>query len=253
MIIFLIFSLCAFFITVTDGNHFLGGTITWRPVNVTATGTPVAIIIIQTTSWNYSLIQCTNAAISSGSPIPNVGTLGPVRLKCINNCGAGSVGYPNNISVIPVCTGFSALVGTTVGQRSDIVYLQSGDDFTVTFALGGWRSLATVVGANWSLAVRIDVNPRPDNGLYNSAPVAAVMSPINIPYNKTITLNIPVADADGDTLRCRWSTNSNGTNECGGVCPPNSLPPNTAIYSNCTIIITGLNISDWYAVTIMVS
>jgi hypothetical protein len=253
MLVSLVFSICSSIVTVTDGNHFLGGTITWRPVNVSATGTPVAIIIIQTTSWNYSLIQCTNATISSGSPMPNVGSLAPVRLKCIKNCEAGSVGYPSTISVIPVCTGFSAPVGTTVGQRSDIVYLQSGDDFTVTFALGAWPSLSTVVGGNWSVAVRIDVNPRPYNGLYNSAPVAIVMSPINIPYNETMTLNIPVADADGDTLRCRWSTNSNGTNECGSVCPPDSLPPNTILYSNCTILITGLNTSGWYAVAIMVS
>lgn len=59
--------------------------------------------------------------------------------------------------------------------------------------------------------------------MINSAPVATVMSPINIPYNKTISITIPVGDADGDILRCRWSTKSNGINECRDICPPNAL------------------------------
>ena len=253
MLIFLIISLCAFIVTVIDGSHFLGGTITWRLLNASATGTPVAIVITQTTSWNYTAVKCNNVGIINGLPVSNVGTLSSVTLQCINSCGAGSIGYPNNVSVIPICTGFSAPVGTTVGQRSDIVYLQSGDDFSAAFALGAWRVLATVTGGNWSLVTRINVKPRSDNGLYNNAPVATVMSPIDIPYNKTIAINIPVGDADGDILRCRWANSSNGVDECSSVCPPGSLPPNTIIYPNCTIIITGVNLSDWYAVAVVVS
>ena len=253
MQIFYVIFFCVSVISLTDSSHFIGGTITWRPLNASATGSPVAIVITQTTSWNYTSVKCNNSGISNGWPVSNVGSLSSVKLSCINNCGSGSVGYPSNVSVIPMCTGFSAPVGTTVGQRSDIVYLQPGDDFVVAFALGAWRNLTTVVGANWSLAANINVNPRPDNGLYNTAPVATVMSPIYIPYNQTIIIDIPVGDADGDDVRCRWATNTNGVNECGGVCPPNSLPPNTVIYPNCTIRITGLNLSDWYAIAIMVS
>jgi hypothetical protein len=62
-----------------------------------------------------------------------------------------------------------------------------------------------------------------------------------------------VADADGDIIRCRWATSSDGVDECGGVCPPSSLPPGTIIYPNCTIIITGPAVGDWFAVTLMVS
>lgn len=253
MLTFLIITICAFAITDVNGLHFLGGTITWHPLNASATGSPVAIVITQTTSWNYTSVKCTNAGIASGAPVSNVGTLGPISLACIANCGSTSAGYPNYVNVTPICTGFSAPVGTTVGQRTDIVNLTSGDDFSVAFMLGAWRPLATVVGSNWSLAMRITIKPRSDNGLYNSAPVATVMSPISIPYNQTVTINIPVADADGDTVRCRWATNTNGINECGGVCPPGSLPSNAVIYPNCTIQITGFNISDWYAVAIMVS
>jgi hypothetical protein len=37
------------------------------------------------------------------------------------------------------------------------------------------------------------------------------------------------------------------------VCPPASLPSNTVIISsNCTLLITGANVNDWYAVAIQV-
>ncbi|CAF4971039.1 unnamed protein product, partial [Rotaria sp. Silwood1] len=79
-----------------------------------------------------------------------------------------------------------------------------------------------------------------------------MMSPIEIPVNRPTAVTVPVGDADGDTTRCRWSTSSNGIDECGGVCPPHSLPPNAIIYPNCTIIITGQTVDNWFAVAIMV-
>ena len=235
------------------GNHFLGGTITWRPLNQSATGSPVAIVITQTYSFNYTAMQCTNAMIMNNSLVPNyLSTLTAEKLECVTNCATGAVGY-TNISVIPRCTDFSVPGVTTVGQRSDIVYLQSGSDFSASFISIYWRPLATVATGAWALSTRINVNPRPDNGLYNNAPVATMMSPINLPFNKTVAIHIPVADADGDTVRCRWASKSNGVDECSSVCPPGSLPPNTVIFPNCTIIITGRNISDAYAVAVMVN
>jgi hypothetical protein len=65
------------------------------------------------------------------------------------------------------------------------------------------------------------------------------MSPINISVNQSKIINIPVGDANGDNLRCRWTNKSNRVDEYDGVCPRNSLPPATVIYPNYTIIITG--------------
>ncbi|CAF4772587.1 unnamed protein product [Rotaria sp. Silwood1] len=240
-------------IFIVYGSHFLGGTVTWHPLNESATGSPVAIVITQTYSWTYSLITCTTAEIATGQLIP-VGTytyLNTETLDCISNCNPGATGYVAPL-VRPQCTDISAPIGTTVGQRSDIVYLPTGDDFSAAFQKTAWRPLATASSADWSISTHIIVKPRADNGLYNSAPVATMMSPIEIPVNQPTVITIPVADADGDPTRCRWSTSSNGVDECGGVCPPSSLPSGTVIYPNCTIIITGRTVDSWFAVTIMV-
>ncbi|CAF2386242.1 unnamed protein product [Rotaria sp. Silwood2] len=239
---------------IVHGSHFLGGTISWHPLDESATGSPVAIVITQTYSWTYSRITCTTTDIATNALIP-VGAytyLTTETLSCITNCNSGSTGYIPP-SIRPRCTDISAPLDTTVEQRSDIVYLSAGDDFSVVFQGGDWRSLTTAGAAFWSISTHIIVKRRSDNGLYNNAPVATMMSPIDIPVNHRTAIIIPVGDADDDTTRCRWSTSSNGVDECSGVCPPSSLASGTIIYQNCTIIITGLTVDDWFAVTIMVN
>lgn len=77
-----------------------------------------------------------------------------------------------------------------------------------------------------------------------------MFSPISIPVGVQQALVIPTIDADNDQVRCRFG---NSTNECSSVCPPSSLPNNTVIISsNCTLLITGANVGDWYAVTLIV-
>ncbi|CAF1046054.1 unnamed protein product [Adineta steineri] len=243
--------ICFGLTTLTKSVHFLGGTITWRPLNASATGSPVAIVITQTYSWTYTNMACSNSLIASNGYIPNYALVSSSALACINNCGAGSAGY-SSLGVLPRCTDFSNVADTSIGQRVDIVNLAVNAGFSVAYQSNAWRSLATASSAVWSISTAINTMVRPDNGLYNNAPVATVMSPINIPVNQPTVINVPVADADGDTLRCRWSNNTNGVDECGGVCPPSSLPSGTVIYPNCTIIITGTHVGDWFAITLMV-
>lgn len=110
-------------------------------------------------------------------------------------------------------------------------------------------------GGDWSITSHINLVRRSDNNQFNNAPVAIVMSPINIYANETTMISVSVSDADGDVIRCRWASNktANGVNECASVCPPNSLPANTILYSNCTIKITGSTIGSMYALTFIVS
>ncbi|CAF3397774.1 unnamed protein product [Rotaria socialis] len=227
-------------IFITSVSHFLGGTITWRLLSASATGTPVDINITQTYSWSYSSISCTTAMIASSQliPVPTYTGLTTATLNYNTNCGAGSLGYvaPN---IIPYCMDSSTAIGTTISQRSDIVTLAAGDDFSAAFQSNAWCTLATSTGAVWPISTRMNVNPRSDNGLYENVPVTTIMSPILIPVSQTIAINVFVADADV-------------VDECGGVYPPSSLPPGTVIYLKCTILITGQIVGDWFAVALTV-
>jgi hypothetical protein len=240
-------------ILVVDSSHFLGGTISWHPLNASATGTPVDIVITQTYSWTYSIAACTNAMIAANQLVPLTGvySVSGHTLSCISNCGAGAGGYVSQ-PVASYCTDFSSPAGTTVGQRTDTVSVQSGANFSVAYQNIYWRNLTSGANAPWSISTHINLTPRPDNGLYNNAPVATVMSPIYITQGQPTVIHVPVADADGDVLRCRWARSTSGVDECGGICPPGSLPSGTIIYPNCTIIITGPSVGNWFSLALMV-
>jgi hypothetical protein len=241
-------------ISFVDGVHFQGGTITWGPLNVSATGSPVTIVITQTYLWTVSRVLCTDAMIASNqSVIFNSGNarLNTETLNCISNCPNGSFSYIAP-PIRPYCTNISASNTTITSRRSDIIDLTIGVDFTVAFQDFAWRPLTNIPSASWSLSMNIKLTLRSDNGLFNNAPIVTAIAPIDIPVNQSTVINIEVRDVDGDIIRCRWSVNSSDVNECGGACPPDSLPHNTIIYPNCTIIIVGENIDDWHAVTVMV-
>ncbi|CAF2636912.1 unnamed protein product [Rotaria sp. Silwood2] len=237
----LLIEFIALIFTFVNGTHFLGGTITWHHLNSLDTGSPIAFVITQTYSWTWSAAPCTSSNIATSVAVPVSTNYNGIsnKLNCVLNC-VTATGYVAP-GIWPDCTDASTVQNTTAAQRSDIVYVPRNADFIGAFASSAWHSLATNSAAGWSIASRVELTPRSDNGLYNNAPVATVMSPINIPQYQPTAIHTPVGDDDGDTLRGRWSS---GTTECGDVCPPGSLPSGTLIFPNCTIIITGTNVDD---------
>lgn len=194
----LLLGICSMVLVASvSGSHFLGGSITWRVQNVSATGSPVKVIITQTYSFTYVSEPCTSTMVANDQLFPAIiGTP-----NCASNCGNGSGGY-TALTATPYCTYGSPATGIAAGQRLDIVSLLVGSNFSVAFTDGAWRTLYTG-GASWAVASYINLKPRLDNGLYNNAPVSTMMSPIFIYFNQTLTITIPVADADGDIIRCR--------------------------------------------------
>jgi hypothetical protein len=230
--------------TIIDGSHFLGGTINWRIQNISDNGTSVAVLITQTYSWTYVTGRCDNSSIANNQAVS--GASGSIT--CSPSCPSGF----GTVSAIPYCTDVSALDGVAVGQRLDTLIIPAGSDFWVIFSGNSWNNQVTG-SYDWSITSRINLVRRSDNNMFNNAPVATVMSPINIQSNQTTSIIVSVSDADGDIVRCRWANASGSVDECGSVCPPSSLPANTVLNSNCTIQITGSIIGNAYAVTFIVS
>lgn len=163
--------------TVVNSSHFLGGTITWRVQNSPTGSTSVAILITQTYSWTYTAGRCDNDAIANNQPVSGASGV----LTCAPSCPSSF----GSVSATPDCTDVSSLNGLAVGQRSDIVVIPEGSDFSVAYASSAWGGL-TLGGSAWSISSHINLVKRSDNGMFNNARVATIMSPINIQRNQNI-------------------------------------------------------------------
>jgi len=150
------------------------------------------------------------------------------------------------------CIDYSMSLNMTVVQSSTVINVEDVSRCLLTHESGNWRELSLPTGigtsGDWSLLCLMDLQLRL-NGKYNTPPVATMISPIFIPEGIRQTIIIPTIDADNDQVRCRFA---NGSDECASVCYPNSLPNGTTISSDCILSITGSNVSDWYAVAIVV-
>ncbi|UJR25559.1 hypothetical protein I4U23_006904 [Adineta vaga] len=240
------YSFVAIFLSLSiifvNGSHFLGGTINWRIQNSSTGSSSIGILITQTYSWTYVVGRCDGNATVTNQPVAGSGG----TLTCSPSCPTGFT----SVSATPDCTDLSVLNGIAVGQRSDIVYIPENSVFSAIYADSAWGTLA-LGGTNWAIASKINLVRRSDNNMFNNAPVATIMSPVNLEVNQKTWITLSVSDADGDIIRCRWAGLVNGVDECSSVCPPGALPANTTIYSNCTIEITGTIIGKRYAVVLM--
>ncbi|CAF0937259.1 unnamed protein product [Rotaria sp. Silwood1] len=232
-------------------SHFQGGTITYKIINTY--GSTVSIMITQTYLYRWPLVYCDNSYILSQTS-PNISSFSEYnyKLNCVANCTTKGGYIP--VPVRPYCIDYSAVMSISVTQRTDIVNLTSGAYFKVAFVSSAWRTLSLPNGnpptKGWSILCTIDLRTRSDTGKLNTPPVANMISPIAIPVGIQQSLFIPTIDSDNDVVRCRFA---NTTDECSDVCPPSSLPNNTVlISSNCTLLITGAKVNDWYAVAIQI-
>ncbi|CAM4767846.1 unnamed protein product [Rotaria magnacalcarata] len=232
-------------------SHFQGGTITYKIMNTN--GSTVSIMITQTYIYRWPLIYCDNADILSQSS-PNMSAFPEYnyKLNCISNCTTDGGYVP--VPIRPYCIDYSAPMSISTTQRTDIVNITIGAYFTVAFQSSAWRTLSLPTGSptskGWSISCTIDLRIRSDTSKLNTPPVANIISPIAIPVGVQQSLIIQTIDSDNDVVRCRFADTPT---ECADVCPPSSLPNNTIlISSNCTLLITGAKVHDWYAVAIQI-
>jgi len=235
-------------ILVVHGSPFEGGTINYKVIGKNGSG--LIVRITQSYTYAYPAIYCNNTYIANQWPLSLTGYPDAnATLDCIANCSTNGGYLP--VTVISKCTDYSPSMFITVGQRTDDVILANGSYFTIAYASDSWRNLSLPSGVsanNWSLSTVIDLRVRPD-GTWNTPPIATMISPVYIPVGVQQTISIPTIDADNDNVRCRFAS---GSNECGTVCPPASLPASTSISTDCNLTITGANADDWYSVALQV-
>ena len=181
---------------LVDSTHFYGGTVTWKPMNNTATGSTIEIMFTQSYQWRLSFngAGCNQNTIVNKSPmIPNSNA----KLKCTtSSCG----GY-KELSINEYCTDFSTLVDSSSGQISIVQNITAASKFCVAYRDYAWiklystscgsgrrkrsshrRRSTTTPGAGcyntdayWSVGTCIDLTVRAE-GFINTPPVATIIS-----------------------------------------------------------------------------
>lgn len=182
--------------------HFNGGTITWAPVDPYTNSSPVIVTVTQSYSWSFPTISCANNV-----PISTPGrSTQNSNLMCVVDCSTDG-GYSGSpIDILTDCKSSSTTLGMMSSSRSKNISLTAGAYFSLAYQGSAWRSLGSPAlgGLDWSILTSIDLRPRTD-GFINTPPVATVVSPQYVVFNESAQIKIPVSDANGDDVRCRWS------------------------------------------------
>ncbi|CAF3704333.1 unnamed protein product [Rotaria sp. Silwood1] len=233
-------------VSVVHTSHFRGGTITWRPLNNTPSGSTVDIQIRQRYSWRRSSIMCTDTTIAN---LGLVGDNSPV------NCVTGTCSSWSSMTTQTHCTDYSVGLDVTSGEKYVTKTIAIGIPFSIAFVSAAWFA-NLVIGANsgWNLVNRINTVVRPD-GYINSSPIATTLPVIYKATSQQHVHVVQISDFDGtDDLKCRWSTSStsnyNSYNECGGVC--SGVPGAVLFSNNCTLVFTLTQASVYVAVALQI-
>jgi hypothetical protein len=151
------------------------------------------------------------------------------------------------------CTDFSESEDWVSGERTygvDVGASTTSFEASYTSMHGlFWIDLNIGRFSGWEVRVKGDLVARGDNGKINTPPVTTMRPLVRLHYNSSGKLRIPVADADGDTVRCRWAKFALG--ECdSGVC--NGFPFGILDEDTCILKYNGGGDIGFYAVTIQV-
>lgn len=230
---FVLFFLCP---SVVVGSHFRGAIFTWIP---NANGTSLSI------SWRISWRRsssshfCNDTHIKSGSLIGGEGSL-----KCYSGCN------DTIASLTYVCTDYSDTSSNDFSTgKNTVIYEPTSQQFTFGFTGCCWISTLNIgKDGSWSLLSSVDLTPREDTGKINTSPTVDLPPILHLQYGCNYTVRLPVADVDGDFIRCRWA---NDTQECDGIC--SALPPEATLNTTtCTLSYLPRQQLGYYAAAIQI-
>ncbi|XP_062580759.1 uncharacterized protein LOC134242679 [Saccostrea cucullata] len=179
-------------------NKFRGGLLSWNAINETL------ITVHHRLSFVYN-DSCPNRNSSAS-------------ISCFPGGGCN-----DSTTMIGLCTESNS-TENWADSEGDTNFTITNSTSTNVYFIGysGFAWLLLAYSANsWSLRMTVDVSTRTDDGRINQSPVSAMASSIIVGNScNGEQIVIPVADYDGDSVRCRLSTT---TEECGDICNKTSI------------------------------
>lgn len=200
-----IFLFCFFLLHVSyiNGSHFRGGIITWKVINKTDDTILINATIKQGWRRSYGYYTyCDSNAIANQEYI---GELGFDAYQGIMQSPYYGV----------YCTDFSETQDWSYGEAVYIIKYQydaSNTVYYLSYTGAAWIYLLNG-GYSWSLITKIDFSKKINNKI-NEPPITSMVPLINLQAGCYHEIRVPVNDADGDVVKCRWALG----NECGDSC-----------------------------------
>ena len=234
------FAFLASFVAIAHASHFRGGLVHLKTVGPISQTTGLTLDVTQRYGWRRSYghnTYCDDSTIASKHVIANVGYL---------HCRVGCSG---SLSVGIYCTDYSITGDWTVGERVQRIPLPFAPNMEASFASAAWlNNLVIGGGSSWELRVKLNLTATLAERTENASPETKMEPIVNLLYGCNHTITIPVEDADGDVVRCRWAEST--YRECGGVC--RAFPDAVLNERDCTIFYSATGIIGLYAVAIQI-
>jgi len=229
------------FVTVAHAAFFRGGLVrvkTVEPINRTA---GLTIDITQRYSWRRSrghITYCDSSTIRSRQIVANVGYM---------ICRVGCTGIKLNVGIR--CTDYSIADDWIVGERTQRAALPFVPVVELSFASAAWiDSLVVGGGSGWEMRAKLNLDAILAKRTGNVSPETKMAQVVDVLHGCNHTITIPVDDAEGDVVRCRWADSSHG--ECGGVCQ--ALPGAVLNQRDCTLFYSAVGTAGLYVVAIQI-
>lgn len=231
---FYIFITALFLINYVSTSHFRGGIITWKPVLQNE-----SMIVVNMTiklGWRRGGVAlCSQSSVLTGDlPIGDAG---------LNTLPGSLTGTFNGV----YCTDFSETEDWSYGQRTmSVIYRPPYTrNNKIVYSGNAWIGLLNG-GSNWYLSTTVNLQLQNHTNKVNQSPLTSMSPLIRIQAGCYAEVRIPVEDADGDVIKCRWAVGL----ECGDSC---NLATNVALDSkNCLLKFNLTRSIGFYAIKLQI-
>ncbi|XP_052782925.1 integrin beta-like protein C [Mya arenaria] len=206
-------------INVVTSSHFRGGSIFWKP-----TGNSYEVEFSAKLGWAYRTYSCSSSNLNVYQPSSIV------DWKCVSGCPVhGTIVNAKRPGL--TCTGFEALQNWERTESTFSYVFPAPGPYVIEFTGGYW--IGALGSGDWRLLTTVNLHTRSDTLAPNTSPVVPSKPVYYVKYGCKETLRLPVSDADGDNVACRWST---GT-ECESICYSAGKAPVATLQTNCDLTI----------------
>jgi predicted nucleic acid-binding Zn-ribbon protein len=182
-------------------QNFMGGFISWSPVNTTANSSSTNVNLVTRFFYTSDSVTCSTPSDISSSNL--IGIPG-------NTVNAIS-GDTWSVSDLTPCYDYSVVNGWSGGKDTQIITATTTQLITASYTSCCYLPIYNAASTTWDLEVTMNLQLRNDTGEINSSPTLADSFVPMITFTASCTLPsfymMPVTDADGDVIRCRCPNN----------------------------------------------